>query len=58
MHKYTPRFHLARVDDLSKINFCEFDTFVFKETEFIAVTAYQNEQVSNNTILWNACLVL
>ncbi len=45
MHKYLPRFHIVRADDLVKVNFCEFITFVFEEAEFIAVTAYQNEQV-------------
>lgn len=46
MHKYIPRVHIVRADDLMKINFCEFVTFSFEESEFIAVTAYQNEQVS------------
>ncbi len=45
MHKYVPRLHIVRADDLMKINFCEFVTFSFEESEFIAVTAYQNEQV-------------
>lgn len=47
MHKYIPRVHIVRADDLMKVNFCEFVTFSFKESEFIAVTAYQNEQVSS-----------
>lgn len=47
MHKYIPRVHIVRADDLMKINFCEFVTFSFEESEFIAVTAYQNEQVSS-----------
>jgi hypothetical protein len=46
MHKYQPRFHLVRTDDIVKIPYSAFKTFVFKETEFIAVTAYQNEKVS------------
>uniref|UniRef100_A0A0X3PAA1 T-box domain-containing protein n=1 Tax=Schistocephalus solidus TaxID=70667 RepID=A0A0X3PAA1_SCHSO len=46
MHKYIPRFHIVRADDLAKVNFCEFLTFTFEESEFIAVTAYQNEQIT------------
>ncbi|KAM3187848.1 hypothetical protein ACTXT7_001444 [Hymenolepis weldensis] len=46
MHKYIPRVHIVRADDLMKVNFCEFVTFSFKESEFIAVTAYQNEQIT------------
>ncbi|CAL8107045.1 unnamed protein product [Calicophoron daubneyi] len=46
MHKYVPRFHIVRADHLNKVNFCDFVTFVFDETEFIAVTAYQNERIT------------
>lgn len=45
MHKYQPRFHLVRANDIIKLPYSTFRTFVFKETEFIAVTAYQNEKV-------------
>lgn len=44
MHKYQPRFHLVRANDLLKLPYSTFRTYVFKETEFIAVTAYQNEK--------------
>lgn len=47
MHKYQPRFHLVRANDILKLPYSTFRTYVFKETEFIAVTAYQNEKVSN-----------
>lgn len=47
MHKYQPRFHLVRANDLLKLPYSTFRTYVFKETEFIAVTAYQNEKVRN-----------
>uniref|UniRef100_A0A6P6Y813 T-box transcription factor TBX3-like n=1 Tax=Dermatophagoides pteronyssinus TaxID=6956 RepID=A0A6P6Y813_DERPT len=47
MHKYQPRFHLVRANDLLKLPYSTFRTYVFKETEFIAVTAYQNEKVCN-----------
>ncbi|KAK7464580.1 hypothetical protein BaRGS_00037859, partial [Batillaria attramentaria] len=46
MHKYQPRFHLVRTDDILKLPYSAFRTFVFKETEFIAVTAYQNEKIT------------
>lgn len=47
MHKYQPRFHLVRTTDILKLPYSTFRTYVFKETEFIAVTAYQNEKVSD-----------
>lgn len=49
MHKYQPRFHLVRANDILKLPYSTFRSYVFKETEFIAVTAYQNEKVSD---LW------
>ena len=45
MHKYQPRFHLVRASDILQLPYSTFRTYVFKETEFIAVTAYQNEKV-------------
>lgn len=49
MHKYQPRFHLVRANDVLKLPYSTFRSYVFKETEFIAVTAYQNEKVSSNS---------
>lgn len=46
MHKYQPRFHLVKCNDIVKLPYSPFRTYVFKETQFIAVTAYQNEKVS------------
>ena len=46
MHKYQPRFHLVRCSDISKIPMTPFRTYSFKECEFIAVTAYQNEKIT------------
>ncbi|KAF0767486.1 optomotor-blind protein-like isoform X7 [Aphis craccivora] len=46
MHKYQPRFHLVRANDIIKLPYSTFRTYVFKETEFIAVTAYQNEKIT------------
>ncbi|GMT20913.1 hypothetical protein PFISCL1PPCAC_12210, partial [Pristionchus fissidentatus] len=46
MHKYQPRLHIARCNDIVHLPFSTLRTFIFKETEFIAVTAYQNEKVT------------
>lgn len=45
MHKYQPRFHLVKANNLLKLPLSTFRTFTFTETQFMAVTAYQNEQV-------------
>lgn len=55
MHKYQPRFHVVRANDIMKLPFSTFRTYVFPETEFIAVTAYQNEKVT--TALPPPCLL-
>jgi hypothetical protein len=41
MHKYMPRIHVAPADDNANIK-----TFTFPETQFIAVTAYQNTDIT------------
>ncbi|KAK6742317.1 hypothetical protein RB195_009903 [Necator americanus] len=46
MHKYQPRLHIVRCAEIMNLPYSTFRTFVFKETEFIAVTAYQNEKVT------------
>lgn len=48
MHKYQPRLHVVRCAELINLPYSIFRTFVFKETEFIAVTAYQNEKVGGS----------
>ena len=45
MHKYQPRFHIVKANDIVKLPYSTFRTYVFCETEFIAVTAYQNDKV-------------
>lgn len=51
MHKYQPRVHIIRKKDhtASVINLKSerMKTFTFRETSFIAVTAYQNQLVSH-----------
>ncbi|KAH8038525.1 hypothetical protein HPB51_001789 [Rhipicephalus microplus] len=51
MHKYQPRFHLVRANDILKLPYSTFRTFAFKETGFIAVTAYQNEKGFSSTVV-------
>lgn len=58
MHKYQPRVHLVLRRDLSTVNSPVTDleneryhTYVFPETIFTAVTAYQNQLVSINLFL-------
>ncbi|XP_008303152.1 T-box transcription factor TBX2-B-like [Stegastes partitus] len=46
MHKYQPRFHIVRANDILKLPYSTFRTYVFSETEFIAVTAYQNDKIT------------
>lgn len=50
MHKYQPRIHLVKRPEGSSSNITdleneEYKTFVFPETIFTAVTAYQNQLV-------------
>lgn len=51
MHRYQPRFHIvylppknASMDESEHSS--HYRTFVFPETSFTAVTAYQNQRVS------------
>lgn len=49
LHKYQPRLHIVEVtedgvEDLNEPS--KTQTFTFSETQFIAVTAYQNTDVS------------
>jgi hypothetical protein len=46
MHRYIPRVHIVQASDDYAIRTGPFSTFVFDETGFIAVTAYQNDRVS------------
>nr|CAI5841540.1 unnamed protein product [Callosobruchus analis] len=49
LHKYEPRVHLVRVGAEPR----RVITFPFPETQFIAVTAYQNEEVTSLKIKYN-----
>lgn len=47
MHKYQPRFHFVRARDVIKMaSSGALRTFCFPETQFIAVTAYQNDKIT------------
>jgi T-box protein 20 len=52
MHKYQPRIHLVKRHEssgnspITDLESEEFKTFVFPESVFTAVTAYQNQLVS------------
>jgi len=46
MHKYIPRLHIIQTFNSSKPTFDNVNIFVFPETQFIAVTAYQNDNVN------------
>ncbi|KAJ8311999.1 hypothetical protein KUTeg_009372, partial [Tegillarca granosa] len=55
MHKYQPRFHVVYVNPKSEdcSNTENFKTFVFPETKFTAVTAYQNHRITQLKIASN-----
>ncbi|XP_061418104.1 T-box transcription factor TBX2-B-like isoform X1 [Lethenteron reissneri] len=46
MHKYQPRFHVVRASELLRLPYSTFRTYVFPETQFLAVTAYQNDKIT------------
>jgi T-box protein 1 len=52
MHRYQPRFHVVYIPAKSELTDPalteEFKTFIFPETRFTAVTAYQNHRVSTS----------
>ncbi|KAM3937265.1 T-box protein VegT-like [Leptodactylus fuscus] len=46
MHRYKPRFHVIQSDDAYNTRWGLLQVFSFPETEFTAVTAYQNEKIT------------
>lgn len=48
LHKYEPRIHIVKVGGIQKM----ISSQSFPETQFIAVTAYQNEEVSGVRVAW------
>jgi hypothetical protein len=48
MHRYQPRIHIVQHDEINKAGSSSDTnqrTFAFTETQFMAVTAYQNHRV-------------
>jgi hypothetical protein len=47
MHRYQPRIHVVQHDEIDKpgSSSTKQKTFTFAETQFMAVTAYQNHRV-------------
>lgn len=46
MHKYQPRIIISQTSDPMAIAWAPTRSFIFPETQFIAVTAYQNEKIT------------
>ncbi|XP_069490756.1 T-box transcription factor TBX21 [Ambystoma mexicanum] len=48
LHKYQPRLHIAEVTEgeLEEFSASKTQTFTFPETQFVAVTAYQNADIT------------
>ncbi|XP_063187731.1 MAX gene-associated protein isoform X6 [Chroicocephalus ridibundus] len=56
MHRYLPRLHLVPADkatEVIQLNGPDVHTFTFPQTEFFAVTAYQNIQITQLKIDYN-----
>ncbi|KAL1453818.1 hypothetical protein WDU94_010130 [Cyamophila willieti] len=55
MHKYQPRFHVVLLsrDQGTTASSSPFKTFMFPETQFTAVTAYQNHRITQLKIASN-----
>ncbi|KAM8807384.1 T-box transcription factor TBX10 [Eudromia elegans] len=56
MHRYQPRFHVVFVDprrDSERFAHENFKSFSFPETQFMAVTAYQNHRITQLKIASN-----
>eukprot|EP00064_Thunnus_orientalis_P022216 superscaffoldBa00007300_g22403 len=56
MHRYLPRLHLAQTDKAAKdikLNGSNVVTFTFPQTEFMAVTAYQNSRFAQLKVDYN-----
>ena len=51
MHKYRAKIHIVKAGDETQLrdfqhgNSDSFSTHIFEETQFMGVTAYQNQQV-------------
>lgn len=55
MHKYQPRIHIVKANDEKALTLQQgesdsFSTHIFPETQFMGVTAYQNQKVSSSAV--------
>ncbi|KAM4632079.1 T-box transcription factor TBX6 [Discoglossus pictus] len=53
MHRYQPRFHIVRAQDVYSQRWGGCSSFTFPETVFLTVTAYQNEKITQLKIQTN-----
>nr|CAD66613.1 T-box protein [Suberites domuncula] len=58
MHKYQPRIHIVKTNDDQTFSMQQrvsenFSTHIFPETQFMSVTAYQNQQITQLKIKYN-----
>nr|XP_002126887.2 T-box-containing protein 2-like [Ciona intestinalis] len=53
MHRYQPRIHIVRTDDVNTLHLQPMSTFAFPQTAFVTVTAYQNGQITKLKIANN-----
>uniref|UniRef100_A0A8C5QQS7 T-box transcription factor TBX6 n=1 Tax=Leptobrachium leishanense TaxID=445787 RepID=A0A8C5QQS7_9ANUR len=53
MHRYQPRFHIVRAQDVFSRRWGGCSSFTFTETVFLTVTAYQNEKITQLKIQTN-----
>ena len=66
MHKYQPRIHIVKTKADKTFSVQQkigdrFSTHIFPETQFMAVTAYQNQQVlkcNNNALPCMNCIAM
>jgi hypothetical protein len=61
MHRYQPRFHIVFLPQngiKEERDYHNFRAFIFPETQFTAVTAYQNQRVSISHSLSENLLVI
>lgn len=46
MHKFQPRIHIVAASDLLTLQWGVYNSFTFNQTQFLAVTAYQNDRIT------------
>ena len=54
MHKYQPRLHVVETNHSGDMNHGKHHMFIFPGTQFMTVTAYQNDKVSDKMPLSNS----